>query len=126
MNFKDLKWTRFASGGFEALGLKIVNDVIYTSGRDEMTRYHDLNNDETADHYEFNNDITSSQGSMNSCSICTRTRQATSIPSRPARYAAAARLSAAAAAYVGARRGFVEDRQVRREAHRGGYRFPRA
>ena len=62
-NFKDLKWTRFASGGFETLGLKIVNDVIYTSGRDEMTRYHDLNNDGAADHYEsFNNDITSSQG----------------------------------------------------------------
>ena len=62
-NFKDLKWTRFASGGFETLGLKIVGDVIYTSGRDEMTRYHDLNNDGAADHYEsFNNDITSSQG----------------------------------------------------------------
>ena len=62
-NFKDLKWTRFASGGFETLGLKIVDDVIYTSGRDEMTRYHDLNNDGAADHYEsFNNDITSSQG----------------------------------------------------------------
>ena len=62
-NLKDLKWTRFASGGFETLGLKIVDDVIYTSGRDEMTRYHDLNNDGAADHYEsFNNQITSSQG----------------------------------------------------------------
>ena len=60
---KDLEWTRFASGGFETLGLKIVDDVIYTSGRDEMTRYHDLNNDGAADYYEsFNNDITSSQG----------------------------------------------------------------
>ena len=62
-NFKDIKWTRFASGGFETLGLKVVDDVIYTSGRDEITRYHDLNKDGAADHYEsFNNDITSSRG----------------------------------------------------------------
>ncbi|MDE2680842.1 MAG: hypothetical protein OSB29_05700 [Verrucomicrobiota bacterium] len=62
-NLKDLKWTRFASGGFETLGLKIVDDVIYTSGRDQITRYHDLNKDGEADHYEsFNNEITSSQG----------------------------------------------------------------
>ena len=62
-DFKDIKWTRFASGGFETLGLKIVDDVVYTSGRDEITRYHDLNNDGGADYYEsFNNDITSSQG----------------------------------------------------------------
>ncbi|MDC0144570.1 hypothetical protein OAK45_08590 [Verrucomicrobia bacterium] len=62
-NLKDLKWTRFASGGFETLGLKIVGDVIYTSGRDQITRYHDLNKDGEADYYEsFNNEITSSQG----------------------------------------------------------------
>ena len=62
-NLKDLKWTRFASGGFETLGLKIVDDVIYTSGRDQITRYHDLNKDGEADYYEsFNNEITSSQG----------------------------------------------------------------
>ncbi len=62
-DFIDIKWTRFASGGFETLGLKIVDDVIYTSGRDEITRYHDLNKDGAADYYEsFNNDITSSRG----------------------------------------------------------------
>ena len=60
---ENLRWRRFASGGFETLGLKIVNDVIYTSGRDQITRYHDLNKDGEADHYEsFNNDITSSPG----------------------------------------------------------------
>ena len=60
---EKLKWKRFASGGFETLGLKIVNDVIYTSGRDQITRYHDFNNDGEADFYEnFNNQITSSPG----------------------------------------------------------------
>ena len=59
----NLSWRRFASGGFETLGLKIVNDVIYTSGRDQITRYHDLNKDGEADFYEnFNNEITSSPG----------------------------------------------------------------
>jgi hypothetical protein len=58
-----LVWKRFASGMYETLGLKIVNDVIYTSGRDQLTRYHDLNNDGEADFYEnFNNDYTSSEG----------------------------------------------------------------
>ncbi len=60
---ENLSWRRFASGGFETLGLKIVDDVIYTSGRDQITRYHDLNKDGAADYYEsFNNEITSSPG----------------------------------------------------------------
>ncbi len=60
---EKLTWTRFASGGFETLGLKIVDDVIYTTGRDQITRYVDLNNDGEADYYEnFNNEITSSPG----------------------------------------------------------------
>ncbi|MEY4199242.1 MAG: hypothetical protein RLZZ265_982, partial [Verrucomicrobiota bacterium] len=58
-----LTWKRFASGGFETLGLKIVDDVIYTSGRDQITRYRDLDGDGSADVYEtFNDDITSSPG----------------------------------------------------------------
>ncbi len=60
---EKLTWKRFASGGYETLGLKIVNDVIYTSGRNQITRYYDLNGDGEADYYEnFNNDITSSTG----------------------------------------------------------------
>lgn len=59
----NLTWKRFASGQYETLGLKIVDDVIYTSGRDQITRYHDLNGDGEADYYEnFNNQITSSDG----------------------------------------------------------------
>jgi hypothetical protein len=58
-----LTWKRFASGQYETLGLKIVDDVIYTSGRDQITRYHDFNNDGEADFYEnFNNQVTSSDG----------------------------------------------------------------
>lgn len=59
----NLRWRRFASGMYETLGLAIVDDVIYTSGRDQITRYHDLNNDGEADFYEnFNNDIMSTEG----------------------------------------------------------------
>ena len=60
---ENLKWKRFASGGYETLGLAIVKDVIYTSGRDQITRYTDLNKDGEADYYEnFNNQVTSSTG----------------------------------------------------------------
>lgn len=60
---ENLSWRRFASGGHETLGLKIVNDVIYTSGRNQITRYHDFNGDGECDFYEnFNNQVTSSDG----------------------------------------------------------------
>ncbi len=60
---EKLTWKRYASGGFETLGLKIVDDVIYTSGRDQITRYRDLDGDGSCDVYEtFNDDITSSPG----------------------------------------------------------------
>lgn len=62
-SLKNLQWRRFASGEFETLGLKIVNDQVYTVGRDQITRYHDVNGDGEADFYEnFNNDLTSSPG----------------------------------------------------------------
>jgi hypothetical protein len=60
---EKLEWRRFASGQYETLGLVIVDDVIYTSGRDQITRYHDLNKDGEADYYEnFNNQIMSTRG----------------------------------------------------------------
>ncbi|MEO6036052.1 MAG: DUF6797 domain-containing protein, partial [Verrucomicrobiota bacterium] len=53
-----LAWTRFATGLFQPLGLKIVNDEVYITGRDQITRLHDLNHDGEADFYEnFNNDV---------------------------------------------------------------------
>ncbi len=52
-----LRWQRIASGLFQPLGLKIVDDKIYVLGRDQITRLHDLNGDGEADFYEnFNND----------------------------------------------------------------------
>ena len=53
----ELRWKRFASGAHEALGLKIVDDVVHTVADDQITRYHDLNGDGEADFYEnVNND----------------------------------------------------------------------
>ena len=54
----QLQWRRFATGLFQPLGLKIVDDEIYVLGRDQITRLHDLDGDGEADFYEnFNNDI---------------------------------------------------------------------
>ena len=53
----QLAWKRFATGLFQPLGLKVVDGKIYVTGRDQLTRLHDLNNDGEADFYEcFNND----------------------------------------------------------------------
>ncbi len=58
-----LTWQRYASGLFQTLGLKIVNGDVYVSGRDQITRLHDLNGDGEADWYEnFNNDCEISDG----------------------------------------------------------------
>jgi glucose/arabinose dehydrogenase len=51
-------WQRFATGLFQPLGLKIVDEKVYVLGRDQITRLHDLNKDGEADFYEnFNNDV---------------------------------------------------------------------
>jgi len=53
-----LKWKRFATGLFQPLGLKIVDEKVYVLGRDQITRLHDFNSDGEADFYEnFNNDV---------------------------------------------------------------------
>jgi hypothetical protein len=51
-----LKWKRFATGLHQPLGLKIVDDEIYTVGHDQITKLVDLNGDGEADFYQcFNN-----------------------------------------------------------------------
>ncbi len=58
-DLEKVTWRRYATGLFDALGLKIVDDVVYVHGRDQLTRLHDLNGDGEADRYEcFNNDVT--------------------------------------------------------------------
>jgi len=57
-SLEKLTWRRFATGMFQPLGLKIVDDTVYVLGRDQITRLHDLNHDGEADYYEnFNNDV---------------------------------------------------------------------
>ena len=57
-DLQNLTWKRYAAGLFETLGLKIVDDVIYVTCKDQIARLHDINKDGEADYYEcFNNDI---------------------------------------------------------------------
>jgi len=60
---QQVTWRRFATGLFDPLGLKVVDDVIYVHGRDGITRLHDTNGDGEADFYEcFNNDVHVTRG----------------------------------------------------------------
>ena len=49
---KELRWRRYATGLFQPLGLKIVDDVVHVLGRDRITKLHDDNADGFADRYE--------------------------------------------------------------------------
>jgi mono/diheme cytochrome c family protein len=53
----QLTWKRIASGLFQPLGVKIVDETIYVTCRDQIARLHDFNGDEEIDYVEnFNND----------------------------------------------------------------------
>jgi glucose/arabinose dehydrogenase len=53
-----LSWKRFATGLNQPLGLRVVNDLIYVTGRDQITVLHDRNGNGEADFYEnFNNEV---------------------------------------------------------------------
>lgn len=59
----EATWQRVATGIFQALGLKVVDDKIYVHGREGITRLNDLNGDGEIDFYEnFNNDIQTTPG----------------------------------------------------------------
>jgi hypothetical protein len=52
-----LTWKRICSGLFQPLGLKIVDDKIHVTCRDQLAKLHDYNGDETIDYIEcLNND----------------------------------------------------------------------
>ncbi len=53
----DIQWQRIASGLFQPLGIKIVNNDIFVVCRDQIVRLRDLNGDRETDFYEsFNSD----------------------------------------------------------------------
>lgn len=53
----SLRWQRIATGMFQPLGLKIMNDKIHITCRDQLTVLHDLNGDGEIDFYQcLNND----------------------------------------------------------------------
>lgn len=52
-----LKWQRIASGLYQPLGLKIIQEKIYLTCRDQLAVLHDLNGDGETDFYQcLNND----------------------------------------------------------------------
>lgn len=53
----QLTWKRIVTGLFQPLGVKIVDEQIYVTCRDQIARLHDLNGDDEIDYIEnFNND----------------------------------------------------------------------
>jgi hypothetical protein len=56
-NFGKLTWQRIASGMFQPLGIKVINEEIFVTCRDQLVKLHDFNGDKETDFYEsFNND----------------------------------------------------------------------
>ncbi len=56
-DLSQLTWKRIASGLFQPLGVKIVDETIYVTCRDQIARLRDLNGDGEIDYIEnFNND----------------------------------------------------------------------
>ena len=64
-------WRRIAAGMHHLLGVVVHEDVIYTLGRNQLTRLHDLNGDEEIDFYEcFSNAfVTSPNGHDYLCGL---------------------------------------------------------
>jgi len=48
----ELRWSRFARGLHQPLGLKVADGVIHVMGRDQLIALHDRNDDGVADHHE--------------------------------------------------------------------------
>jgi cytochrome c2 len=62
-SLERLVWKRMATGLFQPLGLKIVDDRVYVLGRDQITRLVDHNADGEADEYQcFTNAYPTSAG----------------------------------------------------------------
>ncbi|WP_419189114.1 DUF6797 domain-containing protein [Stieleria marina] len=56
-DLRELKWKRFAGGLYEPMGLRVVDEQIYVTCKDRLTRLHDADENGEADFYEsFNAD----------------------------------------------------------------------
>ncbi|GAA0880791.1 c-type cytochrome [Algoriphagus jejuensis] len=56
-NTGKLSWQRIASGMFQPLGIKVIDEEIFVICRDQLVKLHDFNGDNETDFYEsFNND----------------------------------------------------------------------
>ena len=51
-DLSELKWKRFAGGLYEPFGVKVVDDHVYVTCKDRLTKLHDLNADGEADFYQ--------------------------------------------------------------------------
>ena len=53
----SIQWRRIGSGLFQPLGIKVLEDIIYVTCRDQIVRLHDLNGDLETDFYQsYNHD----------------------------------------------------------------------
>jgi hypothetical protein len=59
---EKISWRRYATGLFQPLGVKIVDNTVYVVGRDQLTRLHDLNRDGEADFYRSRREFLLRQG----------------------------------------------------------------
>ncbi|NND98794.1 MAG: hypothetical protein HKN47_15855, partial [Pirellulaceae bacterium] len=48
----NLKWKRFAAGLYEPMGVRVVNETVYVTCKDRLTRLHDADGNGEADFYE--------------------------------------------------------------------------
>ncbi|TDQ16568.1 cbb3-type cytochrome c oxidase subunit III [Algoriphagus boseongensis] len=56
-NSGKLTWQRIASGLFQPLGIKVINEEIFVTCRDQLVKLHDFNGDRETDFYEaYNSD----------------------------------------------------------------------
>lgn len=68
-----ITWKRFATGLYQALGLKVVGGKIVVLERGQLTRLHDTNNDGEADFYENLNSDWHAGGGEHSYDSCLET-----------------------------------------------------
>lgn len=49
---ENIQWKRYASGLYEPFGVRVINNTVYVTCKDRLTRLHDYNQDGEADFYE--------------------------------------------------------------------------